>query len=135
MLRTDIFSLTAARILKGCSVLRMCRGAGCCGCRNKDYRKQPPATDFVPGTYLVASTFDTSFIIQRKNSITKWPIQVLGVILHPLSNPHLVHFLFQVGLRFALCYIALSYLGPHNELTFVGYNFLKLAPNVSLLCL
>ena len=42
-------------------------------------------------------------------------------ILHPPSNLHLVHFLFQVGLHVALSYIiALSYLDRHNEPTFVG---------------
>ena len=92
------------------------RGAGCW----QPKRRLPPAAttnrlrslQSAPPSMLL-------HIMQRKNS-TRYKHNVANphifcVYLHPPSNPHLVHFLY----RFRL-HVALSYVGPQNELTFVG---------------
>ena len=75
-----------------------------------------------PTTYVACRVLHLRCFHHTKGKIVTQSGQSIYIlcVVHPPSNPHLVHFLFQLGVHVAPSCIALSYLGRQNELTSVG---------------
>ena len=120
ILRTSSFLLTAA-ILKGCLLLRMRRGVGCC----QPKRRLPPAATSNRLQHVTAQLAECSpsMLLPFKGKIvfiTKRPINTCCVYFtHNLIRTCCIAYFNSICMELFFC-IACAYLGRQNELTFVG---------------
>ena len=120
VLRTYMCLWTAV-ILKGCRLLRMRRGAGC----SQPNRRQPPAVTnnrlartwyvLVACNVLLRCSYHTTKKIATPSGQCTCSVCTLSYVQ---SSPGWC-FNFQLGLH-VLSFVALSYLGRPQELTFMG---------------
>ena len=136
IIRTRVFILTAG-ILKGppCFEYAEVRGAGS---PNEDCRQQPPATDHVhnlQGRVLHLQCFYhiKGKIVTQSGQSTHLAynphiLHITLCALHPSCSPHLVYFLFQLGLYVCMLFLYCLFLsGSPKRAPFRRGNFLTLS--------
>ena len=113
ILRTSNFLWTAT-ILKGCSLLRMRRGAECWQLK----RRLPPTVTTNRLRSLQSAPLSMLLWLHKGKIIT--PSGQYTFFCVCTSSIHSAPGAVQVRLHVALCCIALPFLGRQHELTFVG---------------